>query len=118
MSVSVPTILALAGTALMAIAIFFPFRSSSERHDAVDERSDQPRWPELVEPSATLCDVAARLDLVDALESIGSPWALDVLRHASEEEPDPVVLAAIDAALAATARSSAPSASSSQSLVT
>jgi hypothetical protein len=112
LSVSIPTLLALAGTALMALAIFFPFRSpaSNRREPLFDESPDPPHWPELVEPSATDCDVVARLDLVDALKSIASPWALDVLHHACEEEEDPAVLAAIDAAIA--------SVSSSQSLVT
>ena len=114
--VSVPTLLALAGTALMAVAIFAPIRPSERRETSFDPNDAYPHWPELVEPSASYCDAAARLDIVDALGSIGSPWALDVLRRAKGEESDPKVLAAIDAVLT----SGLPdySASSSQSLVT
>ncbi len=105
---SVPTLLALAGTALMAVAIFVPFRSS--RGDiTVAEPERRPHWPELVEPTATACDVSARLDLVDALASIDSPWAVAILDHARVDETDPAVSSAIAAALAA---------SSCQSLVT
>ena len=86
--VSIPTVLAVAGTVLMAVAIFVPFRARP------------PRWPELVEPSATRCDVRARLDLVDALASLRSPWALGVLHQAGAEETDATVRAAIAAALA------------------
>ncbi len=92
---SLPILLALAGTALMAIAIFGPFRSA-----AADTSDDAlPRWPELVVASATECDVPARLDLVDALASLGSTWAIDVLHHARSDETDPAVQAAIDSAL-------------------
>ena len=100
---SVPTLLALAGTALMAVAIFVPIRSAigDRKLTKVADRADRPHWPELVEPSAAYCDVAARLDLVDALASIASPWAAGVLRAASDEETDPSVRAAIDSALSA-----------------
>jgi hypothetical protein len=93
----------------MAVAIFVPFRgestdnTGSEEHEpAAHAAAAPPQWPTLVGPSAAACDVDARLDLIDALASIGSPWALDVLHHASDEESDPAVRAAIDAALAAT----------------
>ncbi len=100
---SVPTLLALAGTALMAVAIFVPIRSAigDRKLTKVADRADRPHWPELVEPSAAYCDAAARVDLVDALASIGSPWAENVLRQASGEETDPLVLAAIESALSA-----------------
>ncbi len=104
---SVPILLAVAGTGLMAVAIFVPFRS--QHRDAIAEEDEpphaMPRWPQLVEPSATACDVGARLDLVDALASIRSPWALDVLHSAGDEETDPDVRAAIASALAPTAGS-------------
>ena len=103
MSISVPILLALAGTALMAIAIFVPFRSSTRYGAAGFAAGDgvtAPDWPQLVEPTATACDVHARLDLVDALASIGSPWALGVLLRASEDETNPDVRAAIASALA------------------
>ncbi len=96
---SIPVMLALAGTALMAIAIFVPFRSAA-RAGAVVPADVSPRWPELVEPSAAACDVGARLDLVDALASIRSPWAIGVLHRADDEETDPDVRAAIASALA------------------
>jgi hypothetical protein len=85
----------------MAVAIFYPFRSSMlDRHEThLDPNDAYPHWPELVEPSAHYCDAAARLDLVDALATLRSPWALDVLHKAGAEESDPRVCAAIAAAL-------------------
>jgi hypothetical protein len=83
----------------MAIAIFVPIRSSLLERAAVERRAVAPHWPELVEPTATACDVTARLDLVDALASLRSPWAMDVLVHANALETDPTVRAAITSAL-------------------
>jgi hypothetical protein len=93
-SVSVPILLAVAGTGLMAVAIFVPFRGEAPNAEfASDEATAAvPLWPTLVGPTAAGCDVDARLDLIDAL---------GVLQHAKDEEPDPAVRAAIDAALAA-----------------
>jgi hypothetical protein len=112
MSTGIPTALALAGTALMAAAIFGPFRHTAM--DAVGERSpvvaahdEAVHWPALVQPSAAACDVPARIELADALGALQSPWAATILHQALETERDPAVREAIAAAL-----------SSSQSLVT
>jgi HEAT repeat protein len=107
---TVPTALAVAGTALMAVAFFGPFRRSVP--DADEPATDAAQtatvqWPALVESSAVACDAQARIDLVDALGALQSEWAETILRKAYEGEPDPSVRAAIAAAL-----------SSSQSLVT
>jgi hypothetical protein len=86
----------------MAIAIFVPIRASLAGHGAPHaETPAGPPWPELVEPSATACDAHARLDLVDALASLRSPWAMGVLVRARDQETDPAVAAAIDAAISA-----------------
>jgi len=114
-SVSVPILLAVAGTGLMAVAIFVPFRAEPAGNaipDAEETAVPLPRWPALVGPSAAACDADARLDLIDALASLGSPWALDVLHQARDDEPDPAVRAAVDAALASFV---APSASLARS---
>ena len=110
MNAAVPTALAVAGTALMAVAIFGPFRKPV----AADESPVSPRanagiehWPALVEATATACDVDARIDLADALGALRSEWAEAILRQAYETEADPVVRAVIASAL-----------SSSQSFVT
>jgi hypothetical protein len=107
----VPGALAVAGTALMAVAFFGPFRRNA---NDVDETSTDGAthavtvlWPALVEPSAVACDVPARIDLADALGALQSEWSETILRKAYEIEPDGEVRAAISAAL-----------SSSQSLVT
>jgi hypothetical protein len=105
---SVPTALAVAGTALMAIAIFGPFRRPV--HDQVPTAPPAPasapapavQWPALVEASATACDVPARIDLAEALGALRSPWSESVLRQAHDSEPDPAVRAAIEAALSST----------------
>jgi hypothetical protein len=101
--VSIPILLAVSGTVLMALAIFIPIRKSLAASLAVDVVADAdalPAWPELVEPSATACDATARLDLVDALASLRSAWAIDVLTRAQDLETDPTVRAAIATALA------------------
>jgi hypothetical protein len=107
----VPAALAVAGSALMAIAIFGPFRRTSTDADEVsgsrNGSSANAVWPALVEASATACDVPARIDLVEALGTLNSAWAESILRKAYETESDAGVRSAIATAL-----------SSSQSLVT
>ena len=111
MNATVPAALALAGTALMAVAFFGPFRRPPE--DADDEVQSGATngatvlWPALVDASAVKCDVPARIDLAEALGALQSAWSETILRKAYETEPDPGVRSAIAAAL-----------SSSQSLVT
>ncbi len=58
-------------------------------------------WPTLVDRSAAGCDARARCALVDALATIGTPWAETILRQALDDEPDPPVRAAIAAVLTA-----------------
>jgi hypothetical protein len=110
MNASVPTVLAVAGTALMALAIFGPFhRAATEdaREGAPVQNGASPQWTALVEPTAVACDVPARIDLAEALGTLQSPWADAILRQALETESDTTVRSAIATAL-----------SSSQSLVT
>jgi len=99
----VPAALAVAGTALMGVAFFGPFRRGAADADDVPA-TDAPRnvtvlWPALVEPSAVTCDVPARIDLADALGALQSEWAETILRKAYEIEPDPGVRSAIATAL-------------------
>lgn len=122
MSAGLPTVLALAGTALMAIAIFGPFRKPVDAVDAVAGDAEStpgsafgtanadgaPAWPALVDATAVACDAHARIDLADALGTLRSAWAESILRRAYDTEPDPSVRSAIASALS----------SSSQSLVT
>jgi hypothetical protein len=108
---TVPAVLAAAGTALMAVAFFGPFRrpvsDAGEVPSTGTSHAASVLWPALVEVSAVKCDVPARIDLADALGALQSAWAETILRKAYETEPDPGVRSAIAAAL-----------SSSQSLVT
>jgi hypothetical protein len=109
---TVPTALAVAGTALMAVAIFGPFHRSSKDEagqnvpESAASNGTSP-WPSLLEASAGECDVPARIDLAEALGALQSAWSESILRQALETESDPGVRLAIAAAL-----------SSSQSLVT
>ena len=112
MNASVPTALALAGAALMAVAIFGPFQragadDAAEQTAPAAAHTESTAWPQLVAASAVACDAAARIDLAEALGALQSAWSEKLLRQALEGEPDPSVRAAIAAAL-----------SSSQSLVT
>lgn len=112
-----PTAFAVAGTALMSVAMFAPFRKRAEREAGVCVSDttpyakwlalDVPHWPALVDASAEACDARARIDLADALGALSSAWAEAILLQANETETDPAVRAAISSAL-----------SSSQSLVT
>jgi hypothetical protein len=97
-----PTALALAGTALMAMAIFGPFRKPVMESDDVPavESLVATQWPALVEATAIACDARARIDLADALGALQSPWAEAILRQALESEADPDVRSAIATALA------------------
>ncbi len=56
-------------------------------------------WPVRLDPRAAACDAAARIGLVDALASVGSDWACEVLRGALDDEPDAAVRNAIERAL-------------------
>ena len=132
MSVGLPTLLALTGTALMAVAIFAPYRlppptpiepvlRATEENavppapeagiSATIAPASGPTWPALIEPAARSCDATARLDLIDGLRTIDSPWSREILIAARAEENDPAVRSAIAAALAC-------GASSGRSLVT
>ena len=111
MNEAVPAALAVAGTALMAVAFFGPFRRHAVDADAealnAAAHNGTVAWPALVEASASALDVPARIDLADALGALQSAWSESILRKAYETESDPGVRSAIEAAL-----------SSSQSLVT
>jgi hypothetical protein len=120
MTMTLPTLLALVGAALMAIAILAPHRlpPPSAYLSAPPEPGQisalpgagiaEPSWPQLVDPVATYCNADARRALVDALALLETPWSLAILRQALADETDSAVAAAIASALA----------SSSQSLVT
>lgn len=99
-----PAALALAGTALLAVAFFGPFRRPSDAGEpnAPPAPGANVPWPSLVEASATACDVPARIDLADALGALQSPWAEAILRKAYDTEPDAQVRSAIAAALSST----------------
>lgn len=119
MNAAIPAALAVAGTALMAVAIFGPFRRTSADADETPGRhlasNGRVSWPALVEPSATACDVPARIDLAEALGALQSAWAESILRKAYETEPDAGVRSAIATALR---QAQDRLLSSSQSLVT
>lgn len=104
MSPEVPAALAIAGTALLAMAFFGPFRRTGEGSGSAAGPATNANvaWPALVEPSATACDVPARIDMADALGALQTSWAEAILRKAYDTEPDAQVRTAIAAALAST----------------
>ncbi len=104
MNAAVPTALAVAGTALMAVAIFGPFRRPLPEVATASPAAAPPAppWPALVDASAIACDANARIDLAEALGALGSRWSASVLRQAHASEADPVVRAAIADALSST----------------
>jgi hypothetical protein len=69
----------------------------------VDERvEDEPLpdlWARLVATEDGPLDVQDRLDMVARLEMVGEKWCIDALESATREEQDPLVNAAVRAAL-------------------
>lgn len=60
--------------------------------------SQPPAWPALVDRRAAGCDAPARLALVEALITIGTPWSRGILRRVLDDESDPGVRSAVIAA--------------------
>jgi hypothetical protein len=128
MTLEMPTLFALLGAALMAIAIFAPRRAVAgalaggalQAPRPAESRGDMnelpepwfpdapipraaapvPTWHLLVDPRAAACDAAARWELVDALGAVRAPWAEVILVRALDDESDPDVRNAVRAALA------------------
>ncbi|HEY0382811.1 MAG TPA: hypothetical protein VGC72_11465 [Candidatus Elarobacter sp.] len=136
LTVQMPMLLALLGTALMAVVIFAPSRIPAQATTAFPPGPAQPTverwepletdgwepprtdawepplpespatartpvWPASIDARAAACDASARLELVQALATLRSPWADAVLRRALDDEPDPSVHAAVVEALRA-----------------
>lgn len=121
MMLQLPTVLAVAGTVLMAIVIFAPRRVSVPAAGAfaptfapaagtlivsplvaperTDPRRTLPVWPEFIDARAVRCDAAVRLTLVDALASLRSEWSRALLTRALDDEDEPDVRRAILQAL-------------------
>jgi hypothetical protein len=116
----IPAALAFIGTGLTAIAVFAPSRTRAatvsfappleppplerwapEPRPANPEppQPQAPGWPASVDSRADGSDVAVRLALIDALAALATPWADAILCRALNEEPDPQVRAAADAAM-------------------
>lgn len=140
--IALPTLLALTGSALTAVAVFTPHRErpsnaaftlpvfalrapslripariatfrlpalrmSALRLPALGTRKVRAgavtvspliapvTWPSELGVEGASCDATTRVDLVLALIDLDSPWARTILAHASEEETDPAVRAAI-----------------------
>jgi hypothetical protein len=112
-----PAVLALVGTALLALAIFAPQAPAQPPvaafappvNERAVERRAEPAWPRAIDARAAACDANARLALADALATVRAPWAEAILASALEDEHDPAVRAVIGDALrgAAAARRSA-----------
>jgi hypothetical protein len=125
LTLQIPMLLALLGTALMAVVIFAPSRVPApattsfspppappavgrwEPPPAMDawdlpmHEPAAPLWPTLIDRRAANCDAVARLGLVEALATVRTPWSEAILRRALDDEPDPTVRAAVVTALAA-----------------
>ncbi len=119
LTLHIPMLLALLGTALMAVVIFAPTRVPApvtmsfspppappaierwahHQTEPVPASVDTPAWPALIDRRAADCDVAARLGLVDALASVRTPWSDAILYAALDDEPNPSVRAAVVNAL-------------------
>lgn len=56
-------------------------------------------WTRLVDDSLGTADVPLRLDMVERLSMVDSPWSREILERARAQESDPNVRSAIDLAL-------------------
>jgi hypothetical protein len=116
LTLQIPMLLALLGTALMAVVIFAPSRvpalatasfAPPPAPPAIDSwqppvhEPAAPAWPNLIDHRAANCDAAARLGLVEALAAVRTPWSEAILLRALDDEPDSAVRFAAVAALAA-----------------
>lgn len=122
LTLQIPMLLALLGTALMAVVIFAPSRLAAPvttlvapppfpRSPIEAAVANQPSWPALIDLRAAACDVTARLELVEALGSVRTPWAQAILCRALDDEPEPAVRDAVSAALGPPAAGASPRAS-------
>ncbi len=57
------------------------------------------RWPQLVDDGLAGADKSLRADMIDRLSIVDSEWSRHVLHRARDEERDPELVAAINAAL-------------------
>jgi nucleotide-binding universal stress UspA family protein len=122
----IPFLLAAIGLALVAFAIFAPQRVHAtptlslapplappvpawvpprletpliEDIEVPEPRPVTPTWMALIDPLAAGCPPPVRVALVEALATVGTPWAREVLLRAQAEEADALVLAALGEAL-------------------
>jgi hypothetical protein len=104
MSLTIPQLLVMLGTALLAVALFAPRMRIDPKLPAVAvvaavlEKIAAPQaaslpvaWPELVDVHAAHLDDGARRALLEALVAIGEPWCVPILRAARAEERDAVL---------------------------
>lgn len=111
MTLTIPTLLAVLGSALMTLAIFAPKRPSpvlamplahierarQSSHANHSQCLTPPtRWTLLVDPTERDLGVNARIALITALCALDAPWAWEILLRARLEESDPLVRAALE----------------------
>lgn len=103
MSAQLATLLALVGAALAAVAIFAPHRlppPSPAVSALLLPLEREAAWTHGIDPGFASCDALARIELVDALAALATPWALATLRSALADDDDPRVRTAAARALA------------------
>lgn len=103
MSAQLATLLALVGAALAAVAVFAPHRlpaPSPAVSALLHPPAHEPEWVRALDAGAVGTDARARVELVEALGALASPWAQALLCEARDADPDGSVRAAAVAALA------------------
>ena len=87
---------------IFAIGLLLLAISSSMMRSLREEPPAKPAansWTRLVDDSLAAPDVPLRLDIVERLSIVDSPWSRDILERARAQESDPNVRSAIDLAL-------------------
>lgn len=72
---------------------------SSTLRKARAAAANTARWPQLVDDGLAGADKPLRADMIDRLSIVDSEWSRRVLQRARDEERDPELVTAIDAAL-------------------
>ncbi|MBV8154769.1 MAG: hypothetical protein JO029_16315 [Candidatus Eremiobacteraeota bacterium] len=90
--VATALVVAAAALFLAALGIHLRARRLEDACNAV------PEWPRAFGYEDGTCDWQARVELIERLTIVAQPWSVDALRSATNEERDPRVREAIDAA--------------------
>jgi hypothetical protein len=100
-SVALPVLLALTGSALAAVAVLAPreLPPPALPLSPLIVPADGARWPASIDETFAGAEGPTRAALATALGALATPWARTLLAQALAEESDPAVRAALTGAM-------------------